>query len=353
MSDSLEKSVNYQQVSVKVSDPVVCLLCGGKVLYKTEQKGYQEPDLFKIYCCESCNTAFSMPRVNSTAVYELIYKNAKNVQGYTRYQNYQNQVLLEKDPLSYLANSEPCYWGPVNAIKNILMLDKKARILEVGSGLGYFSYSLKQAGYNIHGLDISQDAVDKAKKIYGDFYLCDDLLHFADDNLGSFDLVIMTEVIEHLNEPKAFIQSIKKLLKPDGKYIFTTPNKSFYPDAVSWYTDAPPVHCWWFSEKSVEHIANVLDMRFQLVDFTGYYKKHPYINRIVGLDNPGHFVFDKNGRVFDEQVVENKSLEMPQWLKKNRLYSSVRNSVFTQLYPDKYKAGGAQSNVICAILYMN
>jgi len=352
MSEHLKKNITSQQFCINVPEPTLCLLCGGKAVYKTVQKGYQEPDLFEIYCCESCNSAFSMPRVNSNSVYELIYKNALSVQGYTRYQDYQNKVLIEKDPLTYLANSEPCYWGPVHAIQNILKLDKGAKILEVGSGLGYFTYSLKQSGYNIQGLDISQDAVDKANKMYGECYLCDDLLHFAEANLASFDLVIMTEVIEHLNEPKKFILSIKKLLKPDGKYIFTTPNKSFYPDAVSWHTDAPPVHCWWFSEKSVAYIANILNVPFKLVDFTDYYKKHPYINKIVSLDDPGHFIFDSNGKVLNKQEIKKNSFEMPQWIKKNSLYRSLRNSLFTNLYPEKYKAGGVQSNIICAILYM-
>lgn len=335
-------------------ESTLCLWCGEKnAKFKTLQKSYQEPEIFKIFCCDSCNTAFSLPRVNSNAVYELIYKNASLVQGYSRYQQYQERVLLEKDPLSYLINNEPSYWGTIHAIKQVLQLDKKAKILEVGSGLGYFTYSLKKDGYNIQGLDISQEAVNEANLKYGNLYICDYLHHFAELNIESYDLVIMTEVIEHFNEPKEFVVSINKLLKPNGVLVFTTPNKSFYPKYVSWYTDAPPVHCWWFSEKSIKHIASLLNMQLSFVDFSSYYKKHPFINKIVNLDNQGHFVFDANGEVIKIQHLNPEGIEMPKWIKKMRIYNIARNYLFTSLFPNKYKTGGVQSNVICAILYKN
>lgn len=353
MSLEIEKEISDSQ-DKNLSESTLCLWCGAKnANFKTIQKGYQEPELFKIFCCDSCNTAFSLPRINSNAVYELIYKNASKVQGYSRYQHYQERVLLEKDPLDYLVNNEPSYWGTTHAIKHMLKLDKNARILEVGSGLGYFTYSLKKAGYNIQGLDISQEAVSEANMKFGDYYICDDLHHYATLNLESYDLVIMTEVIEHFNEPKEFLISINKLLKLNGVLVFTTPNKSFYPASVLWYTDAPPVHCWWFSEKSIEHIASLLKMQLQFVDFSNYYKKHPFINKIENLNNQGHFVFDTDGNVIKRQTIKPDGIEMPKWIKKLRIYNIIRNSLFIRLYPEKYKTGGVQSSVICAVLYKN
>ena len=329
-----------------------CLLCGGKAEFKKKQKGYQEPEIFNIYCCDSCNTAFSLPRVSSNNVYELIYKNAQRVKGYSKYQHYQEQVSKEKNPLNYLTDAEPSYWSTVHAIQNILRVGKNARILEIGSGLGYFTYSLKKAGYNIQGLDISQEAVNNANMKFGNYYICGDLFDFAKQNIECYDLVIMTEVIEHLNNPKEFIISINKLLKSNGAYIFTTPNKSFFPNAISWYTDTPPVHCWWFSEKSVEYIADLLNMKLIFVDFNIYYKNHPFINKIVNLDNDGEFVFDITGNVIERKITTN-NFEMPKWLKKSKAYCYLRNLLFLSLYPNTYKTGGVQSNVLCAILYKN
>ena len=62
-----------------------CLWYGGNATFKTIQNGYQEPFIFKIFYCQTCNTSFSMPRVNSDGIYELIYKNTQNIRGYSRY----------------------------------------------------------------------------------------------------------------------------------------------------------------------------------------------------------------------------------------------------------------------------
>jgi len=330
-----------------------CLWCGEKAVFKIMQKGYQEPDLFEIFYCQSCNTSFSMPRINEDLIYNLIYKNIKNVRGYSRYLKYQNEIIKQSNPLIYLANSEPSYWGPIQAIQNILKVEKSARILEVGSGLGYFTYSLKMAGYNVQGLEISMEAVNEATKRFGDYYICDDLLHFAEINKNCYDIVIMTEVIEHISDPKDFILSSKQLLKKKGVCVFTTPNKSFYPKEVSWFSDAPPIHCWWFSEESIKYVANLYDMELKLVDFKKYYMKFPELYKVKNIENEGQSVFDRNGSIILDQTPTKTKFRIPNWIKSNKQWKILKNLLIRIRYLNIYKKGNIQSNIICAILTKN
>ena len=54
----------------------ICLLCGSTAELKHNgYPGYQEHDIFEIYYCLSCNTTFSIPRIEADAIYENIYKN--------------------------------------------------------------------------------------------------------------------------------------------------------------------------------------------------------------------------------------------------------------------------------------
>jgi len=327
-----------------------CLWCGDKAVFKTMQKGYQEPYLFEIFYCQSCNTSFSIPRTNDDHIYNLIYKNIQNVRGYSRYLKYQNEIIKQSNPLNYLANSEPSYWGTIHAIQNILKVEKTARILEVGSGLGYFTYSLKMAGYNVQGLEISKEAVNVATKRFGDYYICDDLLHFAEINKNSYDIVIMTEVIEHISDPKEFIISSKNLLKNNGVCIFTTPNKSFYPKEVAWFSDAPPIHCWWFSEESIKYVANLYNMELKLVDFKLYYRKFPELFKVKNIENEGQSVFDMNGGLIEDQTPPKTKFKIPKWIKNNKQWIILKNCLIQILYVNIYKKGNKQSNIICAIL---
>lgn len=341
------------QNKAKTTDTTKCLLCGKTAKFTTIRNGYQEPETYKIYCCDSCNTSFSLPRVTDNKVYELIYKNSEFVKGYDRYNNYKNIIKTKKNPLEYISNEEPSYWGTAHAIKEILKTDKNSKILEIGSGLGYFTFALRAAGYNIQGLDISQEAVHAAIDKFGPYYICDDLNKYSEQNIESYDVILMTEVIEHLDEPLSFITSIKNLLKPNGAFIFTTPNKSFFPKRIYWNSDAPPVHCWWFSEESVEHIANSLNMQFEFVNFSKYYKKHPFINKIENIDEHVPYVFNSKGDVNVVVKAQNNGMnfEMPKFIKNNRLYAKIRNKIFLILFPNRFKVGSKQSNVICAILY--
>jgi SAM-dependent methyltransferase len=148
------------------------------------------------------------------------------------------------------------------------------RILEVGSGLGYLTYSLVKAGYDAKGLDISESAVKQASGRFGNYYLCGDVRQLAISDQGKYDYVISTEVIEHIDDPSGFMGAILSLLKPGGKAIITTPGKSAYPDDIIWASDLPPVHLWWFSEESIKYIASQLNASVKFIDKYGSENTH-------------------------------------------------------------------------------
>lgn len=259
---------------------VECLLCGGSTeIIQKEYPGYQEPETFDICHCPTCNTSFSLPRINTARLYENIYKNGDSVPGYDRYWEYARKVNNVSNPLEYLSEEEETYWGVTEALSHLVPDKKSSNILEIGSGLGYLTYSLIKANYNVVGIDISQVAVEQATETFGDHYILANLHEYALSNLEKYDVVILTEVIEHIDQPIEFIESIIKLLKPGGKAIITTPNKTFYPGNIIWATELPPVHCWWFSEDSMRYIASRLEVTIKFIDFSTYYqKKCRYVN---------------------------------------------------------------------------
>lgn len=258
------------------NNKINCNLCGGTSELKyVSFPGYQEPNVFDIYHCHDCNTAFSLPVVFDTkSIYDSIYENQKSIPGYKRYWEYYNSVDNSSHPLDFLAKSEDTYWGVKTALESFVKNKSEIKILEVGSGLGYLTYSLNQANYGTVGLDISTVAVQKAKDKFGDYYVADDVFEFAKKHANEFDVVILTEVIEHVNNPIEFAQSLMELTKTGGKVIMTTPNKSFYPNDIIWESELPPVHFWWFSEDSIAYIAKKLNANVKFVDFTNFSSKH-------------------------------------------------------------------------------
>lgn len=219
--------------------------------------------------CPNCDTHYSNPLEVDDEIYEVVYRNASRIAGYDRYQEYAERVKRSDLPLDLLALSEDMYWFIDFYLKKHAG-DRSLRILEVGSGLGYLTYSISRQGYQVRGMDISAQAVAQAQENYGDLFFQGDLFKHAEEHQGQYDIVLMTEVIEHVPDPLAFLDAAIRLTKEDGVVLVTTPNKSVFPQNALWDTDAPPIHFWWFSETSVRQMAIRTGTRIELCDFTRF-----------------------------------------------------------------------------------
>lgn len=277
---------------------IPCHLCHRPATIKFQNHpGYQETFSYDLYHCSSCNTSFSNPLEADEKLYDLIYTMASQIQGYDRYLDYAKVVLHSNNPLQYLVEAEDMYWAVGQHLAN---KPKTNKILEVGSGLGYLTYALSKNGYNVLGIDISEQAVSQAKKRYGDLFLCADIHVFSKQAPKTYQTVLLIEVIEHIANVKNFLRSIDNMVAPGGEIIITTPNKSVHIPEVLWETEPPPVHLWWFSGQSMIHLASELNYRVHFVDFTAYNLKYPqklvqipYVpTRSPRLDAQGKIYYD-------------------------------------------------------------
>ncbi|MDH3600408.1 MAG: methyltransferase domain-containing protein [Candidatus Tectomicrobia bacterium] len=252
-----------------MSETVPCPLCSRPAPRRHgAQTGYQAPKVFAIHHCDGCETAFCQPLEVDPAVYEAIYRNVETTPGYARYLDYSKGVLTAADPLAWLADREDVYWG----IRQYMdaRSDRKLKVLEIGSGLGYLTHSLNRRGHEALGLDLSQTAVDAATKRYGPYYRCGDAVRYAETSGERYDVIVATELIEHVPDVRAFLGALGRLLKAGGDVILTTPNRTAYPPDVLWETEPPPVHLWWFSENAIEHLGGDLGLETTFVDFSAY-----------------------------------------------------------------------------------
>lgn len=258
---------------------MLCPLCHSSAnLRYPAQPGYQAPATFAIYSCSFCGVAYVNPmEVNTTLIYDSIYRNAPRLPGYYRYVEYAKAVMSAADPLDWLASVEDTYWGVAKALGRT---GNGRRVLEVGSGLGYLTYALSKAGFQARGLELSTVAVEKARSQFGDLYEVGELADVVRLRPASYDIVLFTELIEHLPKPNEFIADALRLLLPGGKLVLTTPNRSTYSDTVLWETDLPPVHLWWFSERSIVTLAIVHGCRTTFIDYSKCQIKQPPLFRM-------------------------------------------------------------------------
>jgi 2-polyprenyl-3-methyl-5-hydroxy-6-metoxy-1,4-benzoquinol methylase len=100
---------------------------------------------------------------------------------------------------------------------------KCGRVLDVGCGDGGFLHLMSKAGWSVEGLDFDPKAIESAKVKYG-LELRHGDLPSAGFQEGAFDAVTMSHVIEHVPDPVSLLAEARRVLKPGGRLVVTTPN---------------------------------------------------------------------------------------------------------------------------------
>ena len=247
-----------------------CNICQSKAkLVLPMLEGFKAGQFYDIYECQGCGSSFCSPNEADSELYKEIYRHGETIAGYNRYHGYFRAVKSLADPLNFLAHREDCYWFINDYLQNNINKHEE-KLLEVGSGLGYLTYSLHKAGYDIRGVELSSVAVAEAVDQFGDLYQCRNALELVDEG-EHFDVILLTEVIEHLSDPVTFIKQLSALLTPDGVILVTTPNKEYAPNKASeWASDLPPVHLWWLTKQGFRVIADKTDLAVNFHSFRAW-----------------------------------------------------------------------------------
>ena len=121
-----------------------------------------------------------------------------------------------------------------NFAKNFV---KNKVVLDLGCGEGYGCLILSENATKVIGIDISQPSIQHAKKKYltkNLEFLEGSIYKIPIEQEHSFDVITCFETIEHVEEQELVFDEIKRMLKPNGLLIISTPNtKSFTDDERS------------------------------------------------------------------------------------------------------------------------
>ncbi|MGG4034632.1 methyltransferase domain-containing protein [Paenibacillus cisolokensis] len=110
--------------------------------------------------------------------------------------------------------------------------DKKVLDIACGEGYGSFALAEKWGASEVHAVDISVDAINKAKTNFKRNNITYSVLN-AEVNSGYFeenyfDLIVSFETIEHLKKPELYLENLKRWVKKNGIIIISCPNDSWY-----------------------------------------------------------------------------------------------------------------------------
>ncbi len=198
---------------------IKCNLCGStsySILYKTysgdmasEEKeyritGHNTANMpLRIVKCERCGLIYANPR---PAVRSLVF-------AYSR--------MVDE---SYLEEEKGRRLSAQSMLEMLKKLKKRGRLLDVGSAAGFLLDEARKAGWEVSGIELSEWAVDYAKKTQHIDAIFHGVLKNADFPDNYFDVVIIKDFIEHLTDPKGTLVEIRRVLKSDGILCVNTPD---------------------------------------------------------------------------------------------------------------------------------
>jgi SAM-dependent methyltransferase len=132
------------------------------------------------------------------------------------------------------------------------------RVLELGVGRGAFAAKIKAQSYV--GLELSEAAANLARERGVVVHKCSIEEH-AVDHPDAYDVVCSFQVLEHISDPKSFIESSLRCLKKGGKMIHSVPwEDGFIGTQTNNVLNMPPHHATRWTDKALRNLAVLFNL---------------------------------------------------------------------------------------------
>lgn len=188
-----------------IAEDICCSVCGNTQKEKYSIKYRKEN--FSVVTCNVCTFHFIPPYYRKKVDYTQ-YKNA-DVTAAVKAGN--NWVKIQRHKLRF---------------KFIQKYIRSGRLFDLGAGWGHFMLAGKELGYDVHGVEISEQpylyCVNELK------LPVEHIDFFEMDESNKFDIVTMWDVLEHIDKANDFLAKCAKLIKPNGYLFLQVPQIDSY-----------------------------------------------------------------------------------------------------------------------------
>lgn len=238
----MSRAATLSDVGTVVKLPSECLFCAEGPATFWQDK-CTESGIYGIWRCESCQSGFVWPRPDD---HELAALYASPSYG----------SPARNDADSADAAYYPTSWGDAETIINrCTRLAKGQRFLDVGAGNGTFSHVATKYGFQVDAIEPNQNARAVFSEVNG-FSPQERLFDrtFAQQMKCSYDVVLMSQILEHMLHPLDTVQNLHAVLRPGGIAAIAVPHFGSLLSLLQGTNDmfiSPPEHLNFFSKRGL------------------------------------------------------------------------------------------------------
>ncbi len=233
-----------------------CKICGGETEAIGTMPGAIIAQTFHFLRCRVCDfVCVADPCLDFARLYDDAYYRGKGADPYVDY------FSELENPQSTIRQYE--WRGIHRAVTHLTGNAGAPRWLDYGCGNGGLVRYLRKASVDAVGYD--EGAIVDVARAKGIPILHKDELEAA---VGSFSVVTLIEVIEHIPDPVPFLRNVRRFLKPGGLLFLTTGNSSPYRgDILKWRYVMPDIHVSFFNPQNMQRALQASGFEAQ---FPGY-----------------------------------------------------------------------------------
>lgn len=195
-----------------------CRLCGGEAAHLGILRPYLDYTT-AVYACSRCNARMAR---HDPSIHSRLHAGARS--------SYAWQKDFAHSAADYFARGDLKGLGELldTAPKNRLVmgalreLPARSNVLEVGCSRGYLTAYAVLCGHNVLGVDVSQDAIDGARALFGDHFVL-----IGDPRIAAnapYGLIYHVGTIGCVEDPVSMLRSQLELLRSGGTLVFNAPD---------------------------------------------------------------------------------------------------------------------------------
>jgi SAM-dependent methyltransferase len=116
----------------------------------------------------------------------------------------------------------------VDRLVHFAALEPGDRVLDVGCGMGRYTFALADRGFHVEGVDLSEQLLQRFREFDAGRYEIQvylaDILEMPAELEGAFDAVVGFFTLHHLHDLRRSFEAMRSLAKPGGRVVFLEPN---------------------------------------------------------------------------------------------------------------------------------
>ena len=172
--------------------------------------------------------------------------------------------------------------------KVLALVPPASRVLEVGAATGYMTEALRAKGCEVTALEPNPDAVAAARSRGIDVRCA--FLRDVRDEIGTFDCVLLVDVLEHVYDAQEILRDCRSVLRPHGNIVVSVPNVAHW--SIRWnllrgrfeYTKTglmDDTHVKFYTSRTLEALVNSVGLRVRHRDHTLGLYSYPQVPRSI------------------------------------------------------------------------